>query len=56
MIANSACRDKNGLMFLELVIAGEVQCLVAGDKDLLEIKTQFLFEIISPQQLKNLFA
>ena len=52
----TVCRDINDLIFLELAIAGSAQYLVTGDKDLLEIKTQFLFEIISPQQLKNLFA
>ena len=52
----TVCRDINDLMFLELAISGCAQYLVRGDKDLLEIKTQFLFEIISPQKLKNLIA
>ncbi len=47
------CRDINDVMFVALAIAGNAQYLVTGDKDLLEIKMPFVFEIITPVQLKQ---
>lgn len=48
------CRDINDVMFLALAIAGNAQYLVTEDKDLLEIKIPFAFEIITPVELKQL--
>ena len=50
----NACRDINDIMFLALAISGNARYLVTGDKDLLEVKAQLGFEIITPQQLKCL--
>ena len=52
--AKNVCRDLHNVIFLELSLTGSAQYLVTGDKDLLEFKAQFGFEIITPQQLKRL--
>jgi uncharacterized protein len=42
------CRDKNDQMFLELAFTGKADFLVTGDEDLLILKAQTPFEIITP--------
>ena len=48
----NVCRDIHDVMFLELALSGGAQYLVTGDKNLLEVKVQFGFEIITPNNFK----
>ena len=48
----NVCRDTHDVMFLELALSGGAQYLVTGDKNLLEVKVQFGFEIITPNNFK----
>ena len=36
-----ACRDPYDLMFMRLAVAGQAQCLISGDKDLLALTSEF---------------
>lgn len=44
-----SCRDPKDNMVLECAIAGNVDYIVTGDKDLLEIKSFHNIKIITPQ-------
>lgn len=48
------CRDKNDQMFLELAFTGKADFLVTGDEDLLILKAQAPFEIITPRDYLTL--
>lgn len=50
----NVCRDINGVMFLELALAGNADYLVTGDKDLLVLQQHFNFQIITPAAFINL--
>lgn len=42
------CRDGKDQVFLELAFTGRADFLVTGDEDLLILRTQTPFEIITP--------
>jgi uncharacterized protein len=45
------CRDANDQFLLELAASSKADALVSGDKDLLVLKTQVTFNILTPAQL-----
>ena len=45
----SACRDSTDLAVLGTALAAEADCLVTGDRDLLELKTFHKIPILSPR-------
>jgi putative PIN family toxin of toxin-antitoxin system len=45
-----ACRDPNDLPVLGAALAGQVACVVTGDRDLLEIKQYHGIPILSPRE------
>jgi uncharacterized protein len=45
------CRDTNDQFLLELAASSKANALVSGDKDLLVLKTQVTFNILTPAQL-----
>lgn len=53
MIDTSVCRDINDAIFLELALAGKADYLITGDKDLLVLKPQFPFQILTPAAFIN---
>lgn len=48
-VPKNACRDADDLPVLGTVLNGQAQCLVTGDRDLLEIKHFHNVPIISPR-------
>ena len=44
------CRDPNDQMFLDLANSGRADVLVSGDKDLLALRKQAVFEILTPAE------
>ncbi len=48
-VAKDLCRDPNDLMILGLVVPGDVEAIVTGDKDLLVIKKYKTARIMSPR-------
>ncbi len=44
------CRDKHDIKFLELVLSAKADYLITGDKDILEIKNNFKFKILTPKE------
>ena len=44
-----ACRDRTDLAVLGTALAAEADCLVTGDRDLLELKTFQGIPILSPR-------
>ena len=51
----TACRDPKDNKFLELAIAGNVECIVTGDKDLLELNPFRNIQIITPKEFIDRF-
>jgi putative PIN family toxin of toxin-antitoxin system len=45
----NACRDQNDLPILGTLLAGQADCLVTGDQDLLELKEFRAIPILSPR-------
>jgi uncharacterized protein len=45
----SACRDRTDLAVLGTALAAEADCLVTGDRDLLELKAFHTIPILSPR-------
>lgn len=50
-VSADACRDPNDLPVLGAAIAGRAECLVTGDRDLLELKQFQGVSILSPREL-----
>lgn len=48
-VASAACRDPDDLMVLGTAVAGQVDFLVSGDKDLLVLKEYAGIPIVSPR-------
>ena len=48
------CRDPNDEMFLTAAVAGKINYIVSGDKDLLVLDKIFDFKIISPRQFLDI--
>jgi putative PIN family toxin of toxin-antitoxin system len=46
-----ACRDADDLPVLGTALAGQADCLVTGDRDLLVLRTFHSIHILSPRQL-----
>jgi putative PIN family toxin of toxin-antitoxin system len=44
------CRDRFDVAFLQLAIAGKANCLVSGDKDLLDLTGQIRCSIVTPER------
>lgn len=44
------CRDPNDDMFLSAALAGKVDYIVSGDKDLLVLNNVWEFKILNPRQ------
>ena len=51
----SECRDPKDNKFLELAVAGNADCIVTGDKDLLVLNPYCGTKIISPANFFILF-
>jgi len=51
--SNPVCRDPKDEMFLSAGLAGKVDYIVSGDKDLLVLEKMFDFKIASPRQFLN---
>ena len=49
------CRDPKDNKFLELAVAGKADCIVTGDKDLLELYPFHNICIISPKEFLTQF-
>jgi putative PIN family toxin of toxin-antitoxin system len=49
------CRDPKDNKFLELAIAGNAECIVTGDKDLLELNPFRNIQIITPKEFLDRF-
>jgi putative PIN family toxin of toxin-antitoxin system len=49
MVAKTICRDPNDLMILGLVVPGNADAIVTGDKDLLVIKSYKGARIMTPR-------
>jgi putative PIN family toxin of toxin-antitoxin system len=49
-IPAEACRDPNDLHILGAAVAGDCQCLLTGDRDLLTLKRYATIPIISPSE------
>jgi len=54
--AMPACDDPDDLEFLYLALDGEAEALVSGDDDLLRLRDQAPFPILTPAQLKGRIA
>jgi uncharacterized protein len=48
-----ACRDRTDLAVLGTALAAEADCLVTGDRDLLELKVFHTIPILSPRAFHN---
>ena len=46
----STCRDPKDNKFLELAVAGNADCIVTGDKDLLVLNSFRNIQIITPKE------
>lgn len=44
------CRDPGDVPFLALALAGKAQCLVSGDRDLLDVRAGFSVAIRTPDE------
>lgn len=51
----SGCRDPKDNKFLELAVAGNADCIVTGDKDLLELHPFRNIRIITPKEFLSQF-
>ena len=51
----SECRDPKDNKFLELAVAGKADCIVTGDKDLLELHPFRNIRIITPKEFLTQF-
>jgi hypothetical protein len=49
------CRDPKDNKFLELAVAGNADCIVTGDKDLLELNPFRNIRIITPKEFLSQF-
>ena len=49
-VPKDLCRDPNDLMILGLVVPGNIEAIVTGDKDLLVIKKYEKARIVSPRE------
>ena len=49
------CRDLKDNMFLELAVAGNADCIITGDKDLLELHSFRNIRIITPKEFISQF-
>ena len=49
------CRDPKDNKFLELAVAGKADCIVTGDKDLLELHPFRNIRIITPKEFLTQF-
>jgi putative PIN family toxin of toxin-antitoxin system len=49
------CRDPKDNKFLELAVAGDADCIVTGDKDLLELHPFRNIHIITPKEFLSQF-
>jgi putative PIN family toxin of toxin-antitoxin system len=50
------CRDIDDVKFLVLAHVGKADCLVSGDRDLLELATFTKFRILSPEEFRDRFV
>jgi putative PIN family toxin of toxin-antitoxin system len=48
-LSSKLCRDPNDEIFIRTAIAGRVNYIVSGDKDLLVLKTIMNIEVLSPR-------
>ena len=48
------CRDKDDDLVISCALAAEVDYLVTGDKDLLDLDSPFPFKIVSPKTFRTL--
>lgn len=53
IIEKKICRDTNDIPILGTAIAGNVNCIITGDKDLLSIKRFRSIDIVSPAEFSN---
>lgn len=51
VVSADACRDPKDLPVLGAALAGQAECLVTGDRDLLELKQFQGVAILSPREL-----
>ncbi len=54
VLNNPVCRDANDDQILGTALAGQVVCIVTGDKDLLTLSTFAGIQILAPRFLPNL--
>ncbi len=50
MVDSTACRDQNDLPVLGTLVAADADCLVTGDRDLLDLRQFSGHPILSPRQ------
>ena len=53
LLKEPVCRDPEDDMVLGTALAGNVKCIVTGDKDLLVLKRFESFDIISPKEFAS---
>ena len=53
LLKKPICRDPDDDMVLGTALAGDVRCIVTGDKDLLVLKRFESFDIISPKDFAS---
>lgn len=52
----SVCRDSEDDKFIELAINGNAECIISGDKDLLELKLFREIPIITPDEFLKMYS
>lgn len=53
LLKDPMCRDPNDDIVVGTALAGDVKCIVTGDKDLLDLKRFESFDIISPKEFAS---
>jgi len=53
MLKEPICRDPDDDMILGTALAGDVKCIITGDKDLLVLRSYETFDIISPREFES---
>ena len=53
VLSGKICRDPNDDAILGTAVAGEGDCIITGDKDLLVLKHFGSIDIISPSEFSN---
>lgn len=52
-LSQNICRDKGDLHILGLAVAGGVDAIITGDKDLLTLRTIYSIPILTPREFWN---